>query len=161
MISQSGIRRSFLAVIAIPFLVISCRQVDVYEKNTPIPHYRWQHNYTVSGSFIIKDTSSTYNIYIVLRHTDAYQYNNIWLNAGLQAPGDTMLFQHVNLGLATDAGGWEGAGMNDIWEVRKLLNGQPRRFKKTGEYKFNISHIMRDNPLPGIMSAGMRVEKAN
>jgi gliding motility-associated lipoprotein GldH len=162
MISQSGSRYSFLAVvIIISFLVVSCRQVDVFEKNTTIPHYNWQHNYTVSGSFIIKDTSAAYNIYIVLRHTDAYQYNNIWLKTGLQAPGDTMFFQNINLTLASDATGWEGTGMNDIWEVRKLLNGRPKQFKKSGEYKFTINQIMRDNPLAGIMSAGMRVQKAN
>jgi hypothetical protein len=50
--------------------------------------------------------------------------------------------------------------MNDIWEVRKLLNGKPRRFKKTGEYKFRIFQIMREDPLKNVMSAGLRVEKA-
>ncbi len=147
-------------ILAISTLAISCKQLDVYEKNVPIPHYKWQHNFTVSGTFYISDTMSAYNIYIVLRHTDAYKYNNIWLNAGLQAPGDTMFLQNINLTLATDALGWEGQGMNDIWEVRKLLNGQPRRFKKRGEYQFAIKQIMRDNPLSHIMSVGMRVQKA-
>ena len=160
MISHPGTKYSFLAVMAICLLTISCRHIDVYEKNTSIAHYKWQHNTRVTGSFIITDTSSAYNFYIVLRHLDAYKYNNIWLHAGLQAPADTMFFQNINLTLASDATGWEGSGMNDIWEVRKLLNGQPKRFKKTGEYKFNISHIMRDDPLPGIMSVGMRVQKA-
>jgi hypothetical protein len=50
--------------------------------------------------------------------------------------------------------------MNDIWEVRKLISGQPRRFKKAGEDRFDIRHIMRDEPMQGIMSAGIRVEKA-
>ena len=159
MILQSGNCRSFLALITISFLVMSCRQVDIYEKNTSIPHYKWQHNYAVNGSFLIKDTSHAYNIYIVLRHTDAYQYNNIWLNIGFQEPGDTMVFQNKDLRLGTDANGWEGTGMNDIWEVRKLI--YVHRFKTTGEYKFNIRQIMRDDPLPNIMSAGMRVQKAN
>jgi gliding motility-associated lipoprotein GldH len=159
MIFQFGRLRSFLSFIVIVFLVISCKQVDVFEKNTAIPHYKWQHHFSVTGSFNITDTLAAYNLYIVLRHTDAYKYNNIWLNVGLQAPGDTMFFQNVNLTLAADATGWEGSGMNDIWEVRKLLNGQPRRFKKGGEYKFNITQIMRDDPLPDIMSAGLRVKK--
>jgi len=158
---QPGKFRYFLLFIAVFTLAISCKQVDVYERNITIPHFKWQHDYTANGSFIITDTASAYNIYIVLRHTDAYKYSNIWLNIGLQSPGDTMFFQNVNLTLATDATGWEGSGMNDIWEVRKLLSGLPRRFKKSGEYKFSINHIMRDNPLPDIMSAGMRVQKAN
>ena len=147
----------FLPVLACSFF--SCRQLDVFEKNTPIPHYRWKSNFSAEGSFIINDTLVPYNIYIVLRHTDAYMYNNIWVNVGLKAPGDTMYFQRLNLVLGHDATGWEGTGMNDIWEDRKLINRQPRRFIKKGEYKFSIKQAMRDDPLPGIMSAGLRVVK--
>lgn len=161
MIFRAGKIYFFLSLVAMVLTAFSCKQVDVYEKNTPIPHYKWQQNFAATGSFIIKDTLAAYNIYIVLRHTDAYKYNNIWLNVGLRAPGDTMFFQNLNLTLANDATGWEGSGMNDIWEVRKLVNGQPRRFIKNGEYTFSITQIMRDNPLAGIMSAGLRVQKAN
>lgn len=149
----------FLMIVTV-FAVSSCKQIDVYEKNSSIPHFKWQDHLSVNGSFIINDTISLHNIFIVLRHTDAYPYNNIWLNIGLQAPGDSMRYQKVNLTLASDATGWEGSGMNDIWEVRKPINTQPRRFIRKGEYTFSIRHIMRDNPLPGIMSAGLRIQKS-
>jgi gliding motility-associated lipoprotein GldH len=143
------------------FLFISCKQkVGVFERNTTIPSYSWHKNFTPAGTFTINDTVGSYNIYLVLRHTDAYQYNNIWLNVGLKSPGDSMYFQKVNLSLGSDATGWEGTGMNDIWEVRKLLNGRPQRFIKPGEYHYEIRHIMREVPLDGIMSAGFRVEKS-
>jgi len=144
---------------AIILFIGSCTQIELYEKNTTIPKFAWQHNFSAKGEFMITDTVSAYSIYLVLRHTDAYQYNNIWLNVGLQPPGDTMHFQKVNLQLGDDINGWEGTGMNDIWEVRKLLNGEPRRFKKAGKYSFTISQIMRDNPLLHVMSAGLRLEK--
>jgi gliding motility-associated lipoprotein GldH len=70
-----------------------------------------------------------------------------------------MRIQKINLVLGDDANGWEGTGTNDIWEVRKLLNGAPRRFKKAGRYSFSISQIMRDNPLLNVMSVGLRIEK--
>lgn len=143
------------------FFISSCKQIDVFEKNTVIPNYEWKNDFSASGSFLIRDTTSAYNIYLVLRHTDAYKYNNIWLNIGLQPPGDSLIIQKVDLQLGDDANGWEGTGMNDIWEVRKLLNGQPRRFKQAGNYNFNISQIMRDNPLTNIMSVGIRIEKRN
>jgi gliding motility-associated lipoprotein GldH len=141
-------------------IISSCRQINVFEKNTTIPQYEWLNSFAVSGNFIIADTTASYNLYLVLRHTDAYKYNNIWLNVGLQAPGDSLYFQKIDLSLGDDAAGWEGTGMNDIWEVRKLLSGQPRRFKKLGEYQFQIRQIMRDEPLKNILSAGLRVEKA-
>lgn len=137
----------------------SCTQIDVFEKDTAIPAYEWKQSFTAKGDFIITDTVTPFSIYLVLRHTDAYKYNNIWLNVGLQPPGDTMHLQKVNLVLGDDANGWEGSGMNDIWEVRKLLNGDARRFKQPGRYSFSISQIMRDNPLLYVMSVGLRIEK--
>ena len=142
-------------------IISSCKQIDIFEKNTVIPNYEWKSNFIISGSFTITDTVSAYSIYLVLRHTDAYKYNNIWLNIGLQPPGDSLIKQKVDLKLGDDANGWEGTGMNDIWELRKLLNGEPRRFKKAGEYKFTIAHVMRDEPLLNVMSAGLRIEKKN
>lgn len=139
--------------------IFSCRQIDLYEKNTPIPNYEWKSSFAAEGSFNITDTISTYNIYVTLRHTDSYEYNNIWLQIGLKNPDDTMRFQRVDLSLGNDQNGWEGTGMNDIWDVRKKLNDQALQFKKPGIYNFEIKQIMRDNPLKNIMSAGMRIEK--
>ncbi|MEO5967734.1 MAG: gliding motility lipoprotein GldH [Ferruginibacter sp.] len=139
--------------------LFSCRQIDVYEKNTPIPKYEWNNSFAAKGSFIISDTTSLYNIYVTLRHTDAYAYNNIWLQIGLKNPGDTLRYQRVDLSLGNDQNGWEGTGMNDIWDVRKKLNDQALQFKKPGEYSFEIRQVMRDEPLKNIISAGMRIEK--
>ena len=139
-------------------LAASCTEIAVFEKNSVIPNYEWASGQAAKGTFNITDTTSSYNIYIVLRHTDAYEFNNIWLNVGLQSPGDSLFFQKVDLALGSDAGGWEGTGMNDIWEVRKPL-ALNRRFRKAGEYQFSIFHIMRQDPLKWVMSAGMRVEK--
>ncbi len=94
-----------------------------------------------------------------MRHKDAYDFNNIWLNVGLQSPGDSMYFQKINFVLGADANGWEGTGMGDIWELRKPLNDLPQQFKRPGTYTYNISQIMRANPLKGILSVGFRVEK--
>jgi gliding motility-associated lipoprotein GldH len=151
--------RLLTCLLLIAYCLSSCKQIDIYEKNTVIPKYEWRSDFTAKGTFIIKDTLSAYNIYLVLRHTDAYQYNNIWLNIGMQSPGDSMYVQKADLLLGTDASGWEGSGMNDIWEVRKLLTGEPRRFKRAGTYNFSINQVMRDNPLLHVMSVGLRIEK--
>ena len=152
--------KHIIAVLLISFLLSSCRQTAIFEKDAVIPGYKWQSNFKAAGAFMITDTVSEYNIYIVIRHTDAYSYNNIWLNAGLQAPGDSLQEQKTNLALGNDAEGWEGIGMNDIWETKKLITGTPKRFKKAGEYRFSISQIMRDDPLEHVMSIGLRLEKA-
>jgi len=148
----------FIPLFLFLFFLSSCGQIDFYERNTSIPSFRWKADTKITGSFDITDTLSYYNIYVVLRHTDAYKYNNIWLNVGWKTPGDTLRMQKVELVLGHDATGWEGMGMNDIWEVRKRLNIQPQRFRK-GTFQYSLSHIMRDEPLEQVMSVGLRVEK--
>ena len=153
--------KMLLPLLLVTMFANSCKEIDLFEKNIPIPNMQWQNNYNAAGSFIIKDTTSSYNVFLVLRHTDAYQYNNIWLNVGLQVPGTSALqYQKINLVLGNDAKGWEGVGMNDIWEVRKLISGVPKRFIKAGEYNFSIAQLMRDSPLLNVISVGISVQKA-
>ena len=145
----------------LPLSIVSCAKVDVFEKQAAIPSQEWFYNNNPSFTFKITDTTSLYNLYIVLRHTDAYGYNNIWLRLGSKVPGDTMHFQNINLSLASDANGWEGTGTDDIFEVRKNITPGPVPFKKPGEYTFTVSQIMRENPLKHILDIGLRVERVN
>ena len=139
----------------------SCRQLDVYEKNTTIPGYQWKYSFQPDFDFRITDTASPYQLLVVLRHTDAYRYNNIWLNiTGIYNEKDTLVkLPHLELPLGNDEKGWDGTGMNDIWEVRKPVSNGALYFSKPGNYRFRIAQIMRENPLPHILSIGLRVEK--
>ena len=74
-----------------------CNNINVYEWNTPISKHSWNSNAKIKGSFNIEDTAAYYNLYIIIRHTDSYNYNNIWLNVGLQYPDDTIQFKKKNL----------------------------------------------------------------
>src|SRR5215211_1575583 len=80
--------KQLVLIIAVCINFVACSHINVYEKTTIIPSQKWYYNNTPSFSFTITDTLAAYNIYIVLRHTDAYKYNNIWLRLGTQAPGN-------------------------------------------------------------------------
>jgi gliding motility-associated lipoprotein GldH len=149
-------KNSFLVIMVCLMASASCTQTNVFENNTNIPGNAWKNSFAIKGSFAVTDTVALYKTFIVLRHTDAYKYSNIWLNLGLQAPGDSMRYSKINIELGTDAGGWMGTGMNDIWELRQLILVP---LKKAGTYNYSISQIMRDDPLTAVMSAGLRVEK--
>ena len=49
---QQFFRTNFILIVLAGCFVLSCRQIDVYEKNTPIPNYEWQNSfvYEVSGN---------------------------------------------------------------------------------------------------------------
>lgn len=148
-----------IVVVAIMLLFGGCIHINLYEKQVAIPSQEWTYNFAPEYSFEIKDTTSRFYIYIVIRHTDKYQFNNIWLRVGSKAPGEKMDFQKVNVQLA-DKDSWEGVGMNDIYEVRKMISPGAVSFRKSGVYTFSIAQIMRENPLKYILNVGIRLEKA-
>lgn len=150
-----------LLLLAVIAGVMACNKIEVVEKNMVVPNSRWQYDFKPGFSFNISDTASYYNLFVVLRHTDAYRYNNIWLNIGTQGPADTMRYQRVELQLGNDARGWDGTGMDDIWELRKPITRAPFKFNKAGEYQFFITQVMRENPLSHIMNVGVRIEKVH
>ncbi len=141
------------------FLFGACTTVDVFEKNVTIPRHEWSNSFKPEIVFEIKDTLSAYNIFAVVRHSDAYRYKNLWMNVYIQSPGDTLKKQKLDLKLATDDKGWLGSGMDDIYEHRILITGKPVTLK-AGTYRFRLENIMREDPLEHVMNVGIRVEKA-
>jgi len=151
--------KKIITILLIFSSFFSCAKIDLYEKQVNIPSQQWYYDNIPSFTFQISDTASLYNLYIVVRHTDAYNFNNIWLRLGSKVPGDSIQFQNINLTLASDISGWEGTGTDDIFEVRKNITPGSVPFKKPGLYTFTVAQIMRENPLKHILNVGFRVEK--
>ena len=138
-------------------LLQSCNTIDVYEQTIALPKQEWKSNLRLNFTADIKDSSAYYNIYFVLRHSEAYHFNNIWINLTSTFPKDTARTQRLNIQLAT-GNGWLGTSMDDIIEQRLLINKQPVHLP-AGIYKFSITQIMREDPLQNVLNAGIRVEK--
>lgn len=142
----------------------ACLNNDVFEKNTSLANRHWLLNDSKSFVFNINDTLSNYMVYATLRHTDAYPFSNIWLNVATTLPGESKpLSSNVELTLAQADGKWLGRGMQDIREHQIPLTpqGAPVHFSKSGTYTMTLKHLMRQDPLPEIMSIGVRLEKIN
>lgn len=140
-------------------ILVSCNTGGINEQHVAIPDHAWKSSYSPSFSFTVTDTVSPYRVFIVLRHTDAYRYKNLWVKIGAQVPGNSLVTDSRNLILATDDKGWLGEGMDDIFEHRILLNQQPAYFRKKGTYTYTLQHLMREDPLEYIMNVGVRIEK--
>ena len=139
-------------------VLFSCNTIDVFEKFESFPKNEWHVSKQPTFSFEVKDTTAPHHIYFVIRHTDAYKYNNIWVNITTQSPTGSKQTQLVNLKLADNANGWLGAGMDDIFDSRIKITKAPVALK-AGLYSFTIAQAMRDEPLAAVLSAGIRVEK--
>ena len=144
-------------LVALSLQFTACTTIDLYEKSTVIPGHSWSSGFKPSFTFTIKDTAVPYRVFLVLRHTEKYNFNNIWINLYSQPPGDSMHKAAFELQLATIEAGWLASGMDDIYEHRiKLTDPQ---FWKAGQYHFKIEQIMREDPLENVLNVGLRVEK--
>ena len=138
--------------------LISCTTVDLYEKTVSLQDHEWKSDYKPEFNFTITDTVSLYEAFFVVRHTEKYNYNNIWINLYSQPPGDTLHKAQFELQLATNEKGWLASAMDDIYEHRIRLT--PPRQLKTGTYKLILENIMREDPLKEVLNVGIRIEKA-
>lgn len=152
-----------MAMFLFCLLASGCIQSNVFEKNIALPSNRWKSDFKPSFSFNISDTSAHYLLFVTMRHTDAYNFSNIWLQVSTRMPGDSSAKpERVEIPLAQADGKWMGRGMNEIWQHQMSLSGVQgfHRFPKQGTYTIQLEQIMRVDPLPEILSVGIRIEKA-
>lgn len=150
------------AITLLSVLLTQCKQIDLYERTVDIPKHAWKSDFTPTFSFTIKDTTSLYGASLILRHTDAYPYNNIWLSIQVEAP-DTLYVFRTEQRLGSNEQGWLGTGLNDVYEHRLSLNTALENagvsFRRAGVYTFRLTQLMREDPLPHVLQAGIRVER--
>ena len=147
-----------LLSIALCLLFASCTTTDLYEKTVAMNDEQWSSSNKPEFDFTIKDTLSQYQVYFVIRHTEKYNYKNIWVNYYYQPPGDTLHKEMREFQLATNDKGWLGTGMDDIYEQRSRFSQEPGKLK-AGTYKFFLENIMREDPLQHVLNVGIRIEK--
>jgi gliding motility-associated lipoprotein GldH len=154
-----SVNRSLLLLSTFFALTACSWSSGVFEKNLDFKDHEWPASVKPDISFDITDTVSLYNLYIVIRHTEAYHFNNMYLRATVREPGETQgRTGDYDLQLATNGKGWIGTAMDDIYDARLLI--QPgTKFRKAGIYHITLEQLMREDPLQYVLSAGLRVEK--
>lgn len=156
-----AIYRNILIILCCSWLIAGCLPSPYYQAQEPIPQNAWNYNFKPSFTFDITDTNVNYQPYFIIRHTQAYPYNNIWMWLYIKTPGDSIAKKaRINITLAEQSGKWLGRGMGEIFEQRmKVSLGDSIDFHKAGTYKITLEQNMRINPLPDIMNVGFRLEK--
>lgn len=151
-----------LFLLSFSLALTGCLPSPYYQKEYPMLQNAWQYQNKPSFKFNITDTTAVYNLYFLVRHTEAYPYSNIWIWVYTKQPGDSSFQKsRIEIPLAEPSGKWLGRGMGEIWEQRMPItrNDNPMEFKKPGMYEIRFEQNMRINPLPEILQIGLRVER--
>lgn len=147
-----------LPVIGLFFILSSCEQSRVFDKNVSLPKQGWFYGEPKIFEVEILDTAKSYNLYINIRHTDEYPYNNLWLKLITTMPDGTVRSNNVNVEISAATGEWSGNCVDGIC-YNVVLIQHNFSLPQKGKYQFTLEQDMRMNPIPYIMDIGIRVEK--
>lgn len=148
----------------IAFLTVSCNSNIVYSSYQNLPKI-WHKDSIVTFNINLKDSINPYNLFITLRNTNDYKYNNIFLIAETVFPHGKTLKDTLEYKMAKPNGAFLGEGLylkeNKLWYKENSI------FTEQGSYKINIQQAMRTQgeingieQLNGITDVGLTIEKA-
>lgn len=148
----------FLCLVPCSLYLSSCQSINLYERVVSIPQQEWKNSFRPQFNFIIRDTQSRYTVYVILRHNEKYEFNNIWIDLTYQRKEQQPVTGQYELPLANN-NGWLGIAMDDLYEHRIRITPADGIALKAGEYIFTIAQIMRKDPLENVLNIGLRIEK--
>lgn len=142
--------------ISIVALCTSCFSDALFEENKAISNRAWSYEEKPSFDVHIKDNTVPYNVYINLRHTNEYDFSNLFVllhEKGSQLKDSAY---RKEIPLAALDGRWYGKSAGNLYEVQYLAK-EKFLFPDTGTYTFSMEQNMRENPLKNIVDVGIKV----
>ncbi|MBX9850773.1 MAG: gliding motility lipoprotein GldH [Cytophagaceae bacterium] len=155
---------SILFSFVVVLFFTACDGARIYETNLDTDEDNWKAQDTLKFEFEVEDNNIPYRLSYNVRYKNDYPFYNLFTKYIIKdssgkvlttpaLPEDMYLFD-------VKTGKPYGTGLGDIYDHR-ISFLKEYKFPYAGKYKLQVLQYMRDQPLPGIVSFGVRVEKAN
>jgi gliding motility-associated lipoprotein GldH len=138
-------------------VAVSCDYNGIAEQQVNIPQAAWHKDSIIPVTFPIKDTLLRCAILLTFRYTDDYPYSNVILSVAATAPSGVTVRDTVEYRLTDDREWNKKTGGK--WTDSRLEFRTGVQFRQSGDYRFHIAHLMRNDRLPGVGAVGVRVER--
>lgn len=143
----------------------SCDSNRIFDTYKSVPN-QWHKDSIVSFKVNPPDSINTYNLFVNLRNTNDYKFNNLFLIVEMVFPHGKTIKDTLEYRMADPTGKLLGDGISSVKE-NKFWYKEQVVFKEKGDYQVNIQHAMRENgkvngviELEGITDIGFRIEKS-
>ncbi len=151
-------RIAFFLLTTIVFF--SCGKKNIFEKHETIENSTWNKNKVITFDVPINNIGKKYNIYIAVRHSEVYPFDNLYVGVDIYTPSGDKRSKDYYLELRNEDRSFKGDVLGDIWDVKVLIM-KNASFTKEGVHKFEISNLMQYPNIPDVMEIGLIVEKQN
>ncbi|MDO5978774.1 gliding motility lipoprotein GldH [Flavivirga spongiicola] len=152
----------FLLISSLVF--VSCDSNRVFDTYKSVPN-KWHKDSIISFKVSPPDSTNAYNLFVNLRNTSDYKYNNLFLIVEMNFPHGKTIKDTLEYRMADPSGKLLGTGFTGVKE-NKLWYKEQVVFKEKGDYTVKIQQAMRENgkvngviELEGITDIGFRIEK--
>lgn len=144
--------------LCLPLLLASCSHDIVSSDYRDLQEDGWAMTDTVQLSVLVPDSTQAYDLTLILRHTDTYNYQNLWLFVSSSDSLCPILRDTVQACLADDRGRWLGTRAGRYYSGFVTMEKEIT-FPQAGSYTFLIVHGMRDSIIQGIADIGLELRK--
>jgi gliding motility-associated lipoprotein GldH len=151
-------KKFFFYSILLVILFSSCGRNILFEKVDHISDEKWASDHILKYQFKIVDTTQFYDIFINVRNSTDYPYQNLYLFLINKFPSGVTVTDSIEALLCDPFGNWYGKGSGRIKDHRLLMR-QKVRFQQKGVYNFSFQHAMRDEDLIGITEFGITIQE--
>lgn len=148
---------SLLFLLSCSLGFIACGSRYVLKDSKDIAATGWTYADSLQSDMFIGDTSGTYDIQLMVKHSSDYPYQNLYIRIHTIFPDGKRLSQPLSLELADKSGRWYGKGGAKRTLILPIQ--QNAYFDKGGAYRFVIEQFMRVDTLEGLQSIGIQVAR--
>ena len=145
---------------ALCFLLQSCSQSFLYEKDISLPENTWTYENKLEFPFEITDTKALQNLYFDLTHSSEFKTQNLYVKFHTKSPSGKVVSDMVSLELAEKNGVWFG-NCGGQWCDLRIPIQSDAYFEETGIYTLTVEQYTRIEALKGVKSVGFRLEKTD
>ena len=139
-------------------LFFACGRGAIYQSRVPLSNSQWPVETVLDFSFPIKDTTQAYDICLLVKNTQDYPYQNLYVTHYLEDDTGQLLHKELKNYPIFDlkTGKSLGKGLGKA-KSQTCLVIDSHQFSHPGTYVLKIEHFMRMEILPGLQTIGIKV----
>lgn len=157
--------RSWVVLLATVVFFASCDSKMLVGEMRDLPG-TWNKDEVMTFDIPQLDSLKSYDVFLHLRNTNDYPFNNIFLIASMEFPHGLTVTDTLEYRMANPDGSWLGTGIGTLKES-KLVYKENVSFFEEGTYTLSVSQAVRNNgevmgvfELEGITEVGYSIEEA-
>jgi gliding motility-associated lipoprotein GldH len=155
---QKTIHLAYILLFFIGLSMAACNDQYVFKAEKPVGTDGWSYTDTLDFKVPVTDTTQLYNLYISFTHADTFPNQNIYVKLYTRFPDGKRVSRLRSFDLFDVQGKPVGHCAGNKCETKILLQDK-LYFNQIGEHLITLEQYARTNPLTGIQSLGILLEK--